>query len=58
MQEVAALCDVVVVMSAGRVVACGTTDELRARTGEGSLEDAFVALTSHVREPDLGEVTA
>ncbi|HEU4408162.1 MAG TPA: ATP-binding cassette domain-containing protein [Polyangiaceae bacterium] len=43
MQEVAALCDRVVVVAKGRVVAQGTADELRARTGKASLEDAFVA---------------
>jgi sodium transport system ATP-binding protein len=42
MQEVAALCDRIVVIARGRVVAQGTPDELRARTGEASLEDAFV----------------
>jgi len=43
MQEVAAVCDQVVVIARGQVVAEGTPDELRARTGQASLEDAFVA---------------
>ncbi|GAB4217263.1 MAG: ATP-binding cassette domain-containing protein [Roseiflexaceae bacterium] len=43
MQEVAALCDQIVVIARGRVVASGTPDELRAATGQASLEDAFVA---------------
>ena len=42
MQEVAALCDRIIVIAKGRVVAQGTADELRAQTGEGNLEDAFV----------------
>jgi sodium transport system ATP-binding protein len=42
MQEVAALCDRVVVIAQGRVVAQGAPDELRAQTGRASLEDAFV----------------
>ena len=42
MQEVAALCDRIVVISQGRVMASGTPDELRAHTGENNLEDAFV----------------
>ena len=42
MQEVAALCDRIVVIAKGRVVAQGTADELRAQTGENNLEDAFV----------------
>jgi sodium transport system ATP-binding protein len=42
MQEVAALCDRVVVIASGHVVAQGTPEELRARTGAANLEDAFV----------------
>jgi sodium transport system ATP-binding protein len=44
MQEVAALCDTVVILGHGRVVASGTAPELIARSGENSLEDAFVSL--------------
>ncbi len=44
MQEVAALCDEVVVIAHGTVVASGTPENIRARTGEASLEDAFVRL--------------
>ncbi len=43
MQEVAALCDRIVVVAHGRVVADGTPDALRASTGKDSLEEAFVA---------------
>jgi len=42
MQEVAALCDEIVIIGGGRVVASGTPDGLRQRTGEQELEDAFV----------------
>jgi sodium transport system ATP-binding protein len=42
MQEVAALCDRIVVIAHGKVMAQGTPDELRAQTGEQNLEDAFV----------------
>jgi len=44
MQEVAALCDRIVVVAHGRVVAQGTPDELRDHAGETNLEDAFVKL--------------
>ncbi len=43
MQEVAALCDRIVVIAGGATVAAGTPDELRRATGQESLEDAFVA---------------
>ena len=45
MQEVSALCDTIVILSAGRVAAQGTPDELRSQTGHENLEDVFVALT-------------
>jgi len=44
MQEVAALCDSIVVIAQGRVVASGSPDEIREATGQPNLEDAFVAL--------------
>ena len=44
MQEVAALCDHIVVISQGVVTANGTPDDLRKQTGQENLEDAFVAV--------------
>jgi sodium transport system ATP-binding protein len=44
MQEVAALCDRIVILAAGQVVAQGTAAELIAQTGAPTLEDAFVGL--------------
>ena len=44
MQEVSALCDDVVVIAHGIVLASGTPAAIRTRTGTGSLEEAFVAL--------------
>ena len=44
LQEVAAVCDRVVVLARGRVVAEGTPAELLERTGRTNLEDAFVQL--------------
>jgi sodium transport system ATP-binding protein len=42
MHEVAVLCDEVVVIAAGKVVAHGTPDELRARAATPDLEEAFI----------------
>ena len=44
MQEVAALCDRIVVLAHGRVVAAGTAQQLIERAGTAGLEDAFVRL--------------
>ena len=44
MQEVAALCDRIVIIADGRVMAEGTPEELRAKAGIDNLEDAFVRL--------------
>ena len=44
MQEVSALCDQIVVFARGKVVSEGTPDELRSRTGEDNLENAFVKI--------------
>jgi sodium transport system ATP-binding protein len=53
MQEVSALCDRIVVIAQGTVVADGTPDELRQQTGRENLEDAFVALTGLETEAAL-----
>ena len=47
MQEVSALCDRIVVMASGRVVAEGSSQELLTMTRTTSLEEAFVHLTGH-----------
>ena len=44
MQEVSALCDRILIIAQGTIVADGTPEELRRRTGQSDLEDAFVAL--------------
>ena len=45
MQEVAALCDEIVIISHGRVTAQGTAGHLMEISGKQNLEDAFVSLT-------------
>jgi sodium transport system ATP-binding protein len=42
MQEVAALCDQVVIIGQGRVLAQGTLQSIRERSATGSLEEAFL----------------
>jgi sodium transport system ATP-binding protein len=44
MQEVAALCDRIVIIAAGRVVADGSPEALREQAREHSLEEAFVKI--------------
>jgi sodium transport system ATP-binding protein len=50
MQEVSALCDVIVIISDGEVVARGTEEELLAQTETNTLEDAFVSLSTTLEE--------
>jgi sodium transport system ATP-binding protein len=51
MQEVALLCDEAVVIAHGSVVAQGTPEALRERTGAADFEEAFVRLTGGEAEP-------
>jgi sodium transport system ATP-binding protein len=44
MQEVAALCDRIVIIANGQIAADGTAEELLNKSGSDSLEDAFVRL--------------
>jgi sodium transport system ATP-binding protein len=44
MQEVAALCDRIVIIAKGRIAAEGSAEQLLQRSGQDSLEDAFVKL--------------
>jgi sodium transport system ATP-binding protein len=47
MQEVAALCDRTVIIGRGRVLADGTLQDIRARAGRESLEEAFLQVLGH-----------
>ena len=51
MQEVAALCDEVVVIAGGRVAASGTLETLKELAGEQDLEEAFVKLIGRTAGP-------
>ncbi len=48
MHEVSRLCDHIIIISEGIVVASGTTDEIRDAAKEDNLEDAFVKLVERV----------
>ncbi|MBX2824177.1 MAG: ATP-binding cassette domain-containing protein [Gammaproteobacteria bacterium] len=51
MQEVEALCDHIAIISDGRVAMEDSLDGLRERTGQRSLEDAFVVAIGETPEP-------
>jgi sodium transport system ATP-binding protein len=42
MQEVSALCEHIVIIAQGQVIAMGTPDQIKESTGKTNLEDAFV----------------
>ena len=46
MREVEKLCDRVAILNRGRIMTCGTLNELRERHGEHDLEELFFALVS------------
>src|SRR5271155_5108881 len=50
MQEVAALCDQVVIIGEGRVLAQGTLQSIRERCGTQSLEEAFLRILGDAEE--------
>jgi ABC-type multidrug transport system ATPase subunit len=45
LENAAAMCDRMLVLDRGRLVASGTIEELRARRGDGSIEDVFLDVT-------------
>lgn len=56
MQEVASLCDDLVIIAGGQVRARGTADQIREQTGCDDLEDAFVAALGLTDDDDSIEV--
>lgn len=56
MDEVERLCDRVALIDAGRIIAQGTPDDLKAQAAAHTLEDAFVALTGKEFEYEQEEV--
>ena len=47
------LCDRIGIINQGRLIAVGTVEEIIAKTGTKTLEDAFIALTGGVEEKEL-----
>lgn len=58
MQEVAALCDEIVIIAAGQVALHATPDGIRERTGCDDLEDAFVAALKLVDDGETAQGAA
>ena len=53
MSEAEKLCDRIAIIHKGRILACGTLDELRAQSEKRYLEDIFVwVLSEHGQQPD------
>jgi sodium transport system ATP-binding protein len=57
MSEVEKLCDRVAILTKGKIVACGTLDELRKSYGQSDLEELFFNLVSDEKDDEelLGE---
>ena len=55
MDEAAALCDRVLMLDGGHVLADGSPDELCARHGVGTLEDVFMHMTGKTLEAEEAE---
>jgi ABC-type multidrug transport system ATPase subunit len=49
-ENAAAMCDRMLVLDRGRLVASGTIEELRARRGDGSIEDVFFDVTQRAAD--------
>ena len=50
------MCDRVIIIDKGNIIASGTLAELRSKQGEGSLEDIFLGLTGGADYAELAEV--
>jgi ABC-2 type transport system ATP-binding protein len=47
------LCDRIGIINNGRLIAVGTIEEIIARSGTGSLEEAFIAITGGAVDNEL-----
>ena len=55
MAEAERLCERIGLLAHGRLVAEGTADDLRRKTGEPNLDDVFIALTGEKLVEEIGE---
>ena len=57
MEEAERVADQIAIMDHGRIIAQGSSEELKRQTRTDSLEDAFLALTcTSIREEDGGSI--
>ena len=56
------MCDRVIIINQGEIIAAGTVEELRARQGQSangpSLEDIFISLTGGAEYAEIAQVLA
>lgn len=50
------MCDRVMIINKGEIIAAGTLEELRAMRGQGSLEDIFLSVTGGAEYAEMAEV--
>lgn len=57
MEEAERVAQKIAIIDHGRIIAMGSSEELKRKTNSGSLEDAFLALTGRaIREEEVGSV--
>lgn len=57
MEEAERIAQRIAIIDHGKIIAMGTAQELKERTGKGSLEDAFLELTGHVIREEESSAT-
>ena len=57
MDEVERIADLVAIIDGGKLISNGTVDEIKAKAGTATLEEAFINMTGHqIREEEAGAV--